>query len=466
VINIKNTPLLLAACLIAVAASAQEGKAPGKIPPPPPGQFPPGIYHYPGKIVAPASDQAGPGFAHTNYKIFVPQGYGMVFAEPQTTFAEYPASIGCVYGVSTAYSGCVPANNGNHPTGGWGAIALVDAYNDPEAATDLDYFDTWFGLPKAKFHRVIANQSFGTLNGLTASCAGVPENANRTGWDLEESLDIEWAHVMAPAAVIVLVEACSNSYNDLLFAEEVAGIEVSSYGGGDISNSWGGGESPAQLGTSGYDNFFYRYYWQNITYFASAGDTASEVIYPSSSPWVVSAGGTTINRDSNGNFLSESCWSASGGGPSTIETWASPTSIEEGLGPWTAYQYGLFGGAPYATPFRSTPDMSFDADPNSGVWVRDTDASGGGGWYVVGGTSVSSPSLAGLVNSAGNELGQTGPDSWYTPQELNLIYAQLGSGTAYAKNFYDVDTGSNGYSAVAGYDQCTGVGSPRGKLGK
>jgi subtilase family serine protease len=129
----------------------------------------------------------------------------------------------------------------------------------------------------------------------------------------------------------------------------------------------------------------------------------------------------------------------------------------------------VFGGSPYASPYRSTPDLSFDSDPASGVYVRDTDASGGGGWYIVGGTSVASPALAGLVNAAGNRLGQAGPGGaygFYTPGEDNLIYSQLGSAKAYAVNFYDVTTGSNGHSAVTGYDQCTGVGSPRGHLGK
>jgi kumamolisin len=186
------------------------------------------------------------------------------------------------------------------------------------------------------------------------------------------------------------------------------------------------------------------------------------VSYPSASPWVVSAGGTTINRDANGNFLSESCWSDSGGGSSTVETWQNPPSISNGLGPWTSYQFATFGGS----AFRSTPDMSFDADPASGVWVRDTDATGGGGWYVVGGTSLSAPALAGLVNSSGNRLGQGVSGGYYSAQENNLIYSQLYSAKAYAANFYDVNTGSNGHPSVTGYDQCTGIGSPRGKLGK
>ena len=454
---VKRIPILLASCLIALTASAQDIKTPGAAARAVPDTPPAGIVSRRGTVVAPLSDTAPAGYAHTNYKIFIPADHPGPFTEPEDTYAEYPASIGCVYNVSTVYAGCVPANNGYHPTGGWGAIALVDAFHDSHASSDLTYFSSFFGLPKAHFTLIKANSSYGTLEGLTASCSGTPPSASANGWDLEESLDIEWAHVMAPNAEILLVEACSNSYNDLLYAEVVAGIEVSSYGGGDISNSWGGGESSAQLGSSGYDNFFYRYYWQNITYFASAGDSGGEVIYPSSNPWVVSAGGTTINRDANQNFLSESCWSGSGGGPSTIETWASPPGIFEGMGPWTNYQWEVLG---YSN--RTTPDMSFDADPASGVWVYDTDS--GGTWYVVGGTSVSSPSLAGLVNSAQNKAGQG--IYYYGTQENTLIYSQLELGKAYPTNFYDVTTGSNGYTAGAGYDECTGIGSPRGKSGK
>jgi kumamolisin len=181
---------------------------------------------------------------------------------------------------------------------------------------------------------------------------------------------------------------------------------------------------------------------------------------------VVSAGGTTVNRDGNGNYLSESCWADSGGGSSTVESWTNPPDIFTGLGPWTNYQYQLFGGGPYDAPFRSTPDISFNADPNSGVWVYDTDE--GGGWYVVGGTSVSAPALAGIVNASNNRLSMasSGSGGFYQASELNFLYSQLNTYTAYKSNFYDVTAGSNGHAAGAGYDQCTGIGSPRGHLGK
>jgi kumamolisin len=468
----KQLPVLLTGCLMALGASAQD-KTPVQPPPPTPGQLPPGIYRPQGTVITPPSSVSSPGKGvHTNYKIFVPAGQQtLASAVPQDTFAETPASMACVYGVGPVYAGCTPSGGGSdHASGGWGAIALVDAYDYPKAASDLAYFSAYYGLPAPRFKRVIANSSYGNLNGLTASCSATPPPAKSNGWDVEEALDIEWSHAMAPQAAIVLVEACTQNLPDLLFAEEVAGIEVASYGGGDISNSWGYPED--EVGVSGDgggtateqadDNYFFRYYWSKTIYFASAGDSGAEVLYPSASPWVVSAGGTTVNRDASGNFLSESCWSDSGGGPSTVETWTSPPSIATGLGPWANYQYPLFG-----MTYRATPDISFNADPNSGVYVYDS-AEGGNSWYIVGGTSVSSPALAGIVNASGNELSQatSSAGGYYVANELNLIYAQLSTTKAYAVNFYDVTTGSNGHSAATGYDECTGVGSPRGKLGK
>ena len=421
-----------------------------------------------GTVITPDSSVARPedvGLrAHTNHLIFVPAGHPMSSVNPFYTFAETPASMACVYKVGPQYAGCNPATGGtNHATGGWGAIALVDAYNYPSAATDLAYFSSYWGLPVASFTKVIANSSFGTLNGLTASCSGTP--ANNVGWALEAALDIQWAHAMAPAAKIILVEACTNSYNDLLYAEQVAGIKVDAAGGGEISNSWGSGEFSTEATSD--DNYFYRYHWKNITYFASAGDSGWGAAYPSSSPWIVSAGGTTVNRDASGNFLSESCWSGSGGGVSAYELWQSPPTITNGMGPWSGFQYELFGGYPYASAPRTTPDISFNSDPASGVWVYDT--YGYGGWVVVGGTSVASPALAGIVNASNNRLGQAPPGGgYYHTGENNLLYSQLNTKTAYKVNFYDVTTGANGtgHSAAVGYDQCTGVGSPRGKLGK
>jgi len=277
-----------------------------------------------------------------------------------------------------------------------------------------------------------------------------------SGWALESSLDTQWSFAMAPKAQIILVEACSNSYVDLMYAEQIAEQQVLAYGGGQISNSWSSGEFSTE--SSDWD-WVFRANWtpgSPISFFFSAGDAGLGAQYPSVSPWVVSAGGTTINRDpSTQNFQSESCWAGSGGGTSAYETYSS--TFGTGTGPWTNFQYPILGQTA-----RSTPDISFDADPASGAYVRNN-----GTWYVVGGTSLSAPALAGIVNASGNRLGVApSQGGFYSNMENNLLYAQLFTNKEYATNFYDVTTGSNGASAGAGWDYCTGVGSPRGKLGK
>lgn len=371
-------------------------------------------------------------------------------ASPSTTFTETPASLSCLYKMGDVYPGCAPVNNpAYNAKGGNRAIAVVDAYDDPTAFADFKFFSQYFGLTGGgnKLKKVIANGN--------GNCTTPPYNSN---WAVEESLDIEWAHAMAPAATIILVEACSNSFADLFYAEQVAIQQVNAHGGGEISNSWSGAEFPTE--GSSYDSVF-RSYWKvdaPITFFASADDAGVGAQYPSASPWVVSAGGTTINRDSSGNFQSESCWSGSGGGTSAYEAWQTTDINSGGPGPWANFQYAFnYGGN------RQTPDMSFDADPASGVYVYLN-----GSWLVVGGTSLSSPALAGVVNNSNQRLGlgPAGGGGFYTPAENNLIYAELLTNKDYTVNFYDVTTGSNGAAAGPGYDECTGVGSPRGKLGK
>jgi kumamolisin len=380
-----------------------------------------------------------------------------------TEMAETPQSLGCLYVGSPSSAGCIPNYNsgsGGPSAAGYGAIALVDAFDNPNAASDLATFDSYWGLPAAKFVKVYANGN--------GSCTTPPANA---GWSVESSMDIEYAHVFAPSAAIILVEACSNSYTDLFYAEQVAfNYIVSNYpAGGQVSNSWQGGEFAGQIAD---DSLFadFTYNWSTgyktpILAFASSGDGGFGVGYPSTNPWVISAGGTAILRNPTTlKMTSESCWGGSGGGTSTVETYT--TSFSGGnMGPWADFQYPIFGQSS-----RRTPDMSFDADPASGAWVYS--GFGMGGWGVVGGTSLSSPALAGIVNRLGNKLGSvyltpaTSGLDYFSTLENNLLYSQLPTQKLYKSNFYDVKTGSNGSSAVALWDFCTGVGSPRGGSGK
>ena len=245
-----------------------------------------------------------------------------------------------------------------------------------------------------------------------------------------------------------------------------------------MSNSWGSGEFSGEgaynadftvfgTGTDGYP----------IQAFASAGDDGCGAAYPSSNPWLISAGGTSIYRNSNGTFASEGCWSGSGGGTSAEIVWAPATATgneqpsfnNNDTGPWTDFQYPIFYEAS-----RATPDFAFNSDPYSGVALYSSYAFGG--WSCCwGGTSEASPSLAAIVDRSNNRLSScfyNGVDGYcyYTNQEDSLLYSQLPTATAYAVNFYDITpaTGpnTNGCTVASGWDYCTGVGSPRGILGK
>jgi subtilase family serine protease len=428
-----------------------------------------------GYIHTPASSVARPKDtslrAHTTYVIrsldgskpvgtLTPQALQTTSSiSPDTVeYSETPASMGCLYvsSPSKRTTGCIPnpvaGTKGPSPAG-WGAIALVDAYDNPDAASDLKAFDNFWKLPAAKFIKIYANGN--------GSCTTPPANAD---WSVEESLDIEWAHVFASKAVIILVEACSNSFADLSYADNVAINYIQkNYGGGQVSNSWSTGEFSSE---TSYDPVFagwnYNYQVPVVT-FASADDSGCGGVYPSSNPWLISAGGTSVLRNSDGTFNSESCWGGSGGGFSDYETYITGFTGSN-MGPWADYQYPIFGKAS-----RQTPDISFNADPASGVYVYNQYAYGG--WITVGGTSVSSPSLASIVNRANNRLStwygySIGDNGFFTNEEATLLYSQLPAATAYYANFYDITTGSNGCTVTYSWDYCTGVGSPRDLLGK
>ncbi len=254
-----------------------------------------------------------------------------------------------------------------NPTGGGNAIAIVDAFDDPYAVSDLQHFSSQFGLPKTNIEVVYAT---GTDPGLDST----------GGWELEEALDIEWAHAMAPKAKIYLVEALTSSYADSLEAEVVASNLVAAAGGGEVSNSWGGTEFSDEISL---DSTFTT---PRVVYFAAVGDTEG-TIWPSASPNVVAPGGTSISRNPlTGYFQGEYAWNSSGGGPSSFEVRPS-------------YQNGVQSMVGFT---RGVPDVSADADPNSGVCVWETNSVTGGGWYAIGGTSLASPVWAGIVNFAGN----------------------------------------------------------------
>lgn len=401
-------------------------------------------------VITPSSSVSSPADvgqrAHTNIQFLAAPGnngshqfHGPPFPG---LFYEDPASIACVYNLQPQIPGCNPNYVSLNPVGGRKAIAVVDAYDDPDAYADLQGFTAQFGVApiNPSSFIVVYAASGGALPGSCTGAAAEPPVDPTGGWELEESLDIEWSHAMAPQATVYLVEAQSDLLSDLFCAVTVANGLLQKAGGGEVSMSWGTGEFS---GENTLDSLFTA---PGVVYFASSGDSAG-VIYPSASPNVVSAGGTTLSRNPiNGSFIGENGWQIAGGGPSAYE---SRPSYQNSI----AYIVGNQ---------RGTPDVSLDSNPNTGVWVLDnflaaTTCGGTPCWYVVGGTSVASPTWAGLVNAAGNFSGSTNA-------ELARIYRYGGFG------FNDITLGScglyMGYFASPGWDFCTGFGSPSSYYGK
>jgi hypothetical protein len=265
-----------------------------------------------GAVTIPKSSTPKPGDegvrAHTNIRILTPfdiktRAKSAVTGLPPYNgyYFETPASLACVYHlVSNPASGCNPNSTTAVVSGGSNAIAIVDAYDYPTAATDLAEFSAQFGLPAPSFTVVHAVGS-------------TPPQDPTGGWELEEALDIEWTHAMAPNARIILVEAASDNISDLLAAVAEANKQVSQAGGGEVSMSWGSAEFPGQ---KSYDTHFTM---PKVVYVAAAGDTPG-VEWPSTSPYVISAGGTSTDRNpANGNFIQQNPWQESGGGLSAFE---------------------------------------------------------------------------------------------------------------------------------------------------
>lgn len=317
-------------------------------------------------------------------------------------------------------------------------IAIVDAYDDPRFVnssdpnfknSDLHKFDKQFGLPDPpNFTKVAADGS----NNYPTTDPGDAQNPPG-GWETEEALDIEWAHAVAPAANIIVVEADSNSNEDLADAIDTArqfpavSVISMSFGGNPFNQDY------SVLATPGGH--------QGITFVASSGDDGITGDAPASAPTVVAVGGTNLTLNPDNTWSGETGWSNSGGG---IGIFATPD--------WQkAYQ----GGG-----YRTTPDVAFVADPSTGVAVYDSFNFGSNTpWVVIGGTSVSAPCWAGLIAIADQGRIQNGMGTLDGASEtLPILYALP------ASDFHDITSGFNGASALPGYDLVTGRGSPIANL--
>jgi hypothetical protein len=375
-----------------------------------------------------------------------------------------PGDMAAAYGISNIKFGSV-VGDGTGQT-----IAIVDAYDDPSfvneylppsvpggtptlnpafASSDLAQFDTQLGIADPpNFTKVNQAGQTSPLPGTDPSGAG---NVNGN-WEIEEALDIEWAHGIAPGANIVLVEATDDS-NANLFAAIQAAARLP--GVSAVSLSWGLNEYNGEQSLD--STFVTPSGHQGVTFVAASGDsggfapdaqgnptTTPGVLYPAASPKVLGVGGTTLNLTVDDTYINETAWSLSGGGTSLFE--AQPT-----------FQKGV-----QTTGFRTVPDVAFDADPNTGVAVYDSynNTDNSGPWVEVGGTSLGAPAWAGLIAIANQGRVLAGATTLDGPtQTLPALYAISPT------DFNDVTSGSNGvFSAGSGYDEVTGMGSAKADL--
>jgi len=284
-------------------------------------------------------------------------------------------------------------------------VAIVDAYDDPNAASDLKIYREQYGLPAC----TVANGCF-TKQKFTSR--------TNIGWSGEESLDVDMVSAICPNCKILLVEAASSSLVDLSVAEKYATVRARY-----VSNSWGGSE-----GNTSHDGAFNV---GGVAIAAATGDYGynAKALWPAILPSVIGVGGTALTSIAP---HSEVAWSGAGSGCSKI--YARPP-----------FQHGIDTGC----KMRAEADVSADADPYTGVAVYDTFHEAG--WVVFGGTSVATPIVASIVALTGNTSGN----------RPAALYSNMA-------NLRDVTRGSNGSCgpplcvAGPGWDGPTGLGSPKG----
>ena len=317
-------------------------------------------------------------------------------------------------------------------------LPILSTARTPTSTTsDLHKFDQQFGLPDPpSFQKVNEFGQPGPLPGTDPVGPGGPGS-----WEVEESLDVEWVHSIAPKANIILVEANSPTDTDLIVngvanAAKLPGVSA-------VSMSFGASEFSSDTSL---DSIFQTPSGHNgVTFLASTGDQAAPGLYPAYSPNVVAVGGTSLFLNPDNSYKSESGWNGSGGGFSQFES-------------QPPYQNVVTQNMAQ----RTIPDVSFDADPNTGVAIYDSyDFGAGTPWVQIGGTSLSCPCWAGLIAIVNQERVDTGGTTLDGPtQTLPALYELYSDPAKYSSDFHDITSGYNVYPAGTGYDLVTGIGTP------
>ena len=320
----------------------------------------------------------------------------------------------------TGYTPCDLQNAYAFPSllaGNGQTVAVVDAYDDPNAESDLAVYRSTYGLPPC----TTANGCFRKVD----QNGGASYPSANVGWAQEESLDLDMVSAVCPNCRILLVEATTNSFLNLFAAVDTA----ARLGANTISNSYGGAEFSSE---TLYDS---HYNHPGVAITASSGDNGYGVAFPASSQYVTAVGGTRLVPAGGTRGWSETAWSGAGSGCSAYEAkppWQNDTGCSR----------------------RTVADVSAVADPSTGVAVYDT--YGSSGWLVFGGTSVASPIIAAVYGLAGNAAAAVSGSYPY----------------GHTSSLNDVTSGSNGScggsylcTALPGYDGPTGLGTPSGTGG-
>ena len=322
-----------------------------------------------------------------------PSGYG-------------PADLQAAYGLPSSTAGAGQT------------VAIVDAYDNPNAEADLATYRAQYGLPPC----TTANGCFRKVN----QNGGTVYPAGDVGWGQEIALDLDMVSAICPNCKILLVEATTSGFNDLGAAVDRA----VALGANAVSNSYGANEFNGEIGYDAYYNH------PGVAITASSGDSGYGVQYPAASSYVTAVGGTSLNRTATARGWSEGAWSGAGSGCSAYV--AKPGWQHDG-----------------GCARRTVADVSAVADPYTGVAIYDSycTATSSCNWQVFGGTSVAAPVIAGVYALGGHTSSVTAGA---------YPYGQTAA-------LYDVTSGSNGScnssylcTAVAGFDGPTGLGTPHG----
>ncbi len=346
-------------------------------------------------------------------------------------------------------------------------ITIIDSFGSPTLAHDLYTFDQGYGLPDPPSLQIYAPLGIVPFNSA---------NADQTGWAFETTLDVEWAHAIAPRASIVVLTSPVSETEGVQGMPEFLKLEqyaLSHHLGSIISQSWGATENtlftPAGKEVlNNYTRFYQAAARQHVTFLASSGDAGvlnpdvqqkiypfPTVLFPASSPWVTAIGGTSLYADTSGHYISESVWNdshseASGGGVS--QYFARPAYQVSALN--SPDLSGLLNG------YRGVPDVAYNANTTTSILIYlSFYGQKQAGYYDIGGTSEGAPQWAGIVAIANQKAGH--PLGF-----LNDALYKLGRCTCTRDVYHDITHGGNGfgsqlgYAARPGWDAATGWGTP------